>query len=160
MTTVTVVPSSPASAQGYDTRKPTAAEVFDAQVDYFTGGGGDMHRHTFGMLYTEGAHFLAESCGAYWLLDVIASYQPSPLIQRNSALRDFQLWTVRKLPVGAPYTSEDGDECNAGDSAAIVECWEDTDRLAFYQIIPWTDFPLDAVRLYVENGVILLPSEH
>jgi hypothetical protein len=90
---------------------------------------------------TDGVRFLAENAGAFWLLDVIASHQPR--CRRDPMLRDMQFWTLK---------------VNA-DKSAVVTCERDEGDLAFEQRIERTDFPLDGVRVWVEGGVAMLPSE-
>ncbi len=58
-------------------------------------------------------------------------------------LRDFQFW---KLVVTG--------------TSAVAICYRDIDDEAFRQEIKFTDFPLPEISLYVEGGVLLLPSEH
>jgi len=101
--------------------------------------------HRFSVLsplkITDGVKYLCDKAGAYWLLDIIASYQPQ--CQRDPMLRDFQLWTLK-----------------VNDREGRVICERDTDDIAISQDIPYTDFPLDSIKLYCTNGVILLPSEN
>jgi hypothetical protein len=33
------------------------------------------HKHWLGLVYTDGIKAMAELCGAYWLIDVVASYE-------------------------------------------------------------------------------------
>jgi len=91
-----------------------------------------------GLLYTDGVKYLADQAGAYWLIDIIASAQ--------SQMGDipFQVWRlhVSKKKLGLVLAT-DGD-----------------DKLRIYaQKIPYTDFPLDEIELYVENKVICFPRE-
>ena len=102
----------------------------------------EYHRHWSGMRLTDGVKFLAETANAYWLLDVIASWQPKAL--RDPALQEFQLWELFVRP----------------DHSATVVCSRDSEDKAFQQEIKYTDFPLEYVRLYVEQRVMLLPTEH
>jgi hypothetical protein len=103
------------------------------------------YKHFTGLLFTDGVYFLAKNAGAFWLIDVVASYQLQVL--KEPGLRDFQLWTLKIGKVN-------------GMKNAVVTCERDTDDVVLSQEIPYTDFPLDEIRLYVENGVLLLPSEH
>lgn len=112
-------------------------------------GGEERYRHALlgdRFLYTDGVRFLAEQAGAYWLIDAIASYQLDRRIRGDAMLRDFQLWTLRLHNGGAVLTLR--RDSGAGQRPVIQ------------QDIDYTDFPLDKVTLYVENGVLLLPSEH
>ena len=96
---------------------------------------------------TDGAKFLAESAEAYWLMDAIASRHSSCM--KDDMLKDFQVWTL---------TVKDG-------SGTLI-CERDTGNVAFKQEIPFTDFPLDEIKLYCnpmgdgKHYVILLTSEY
>ncbi|MGA9381160.1 MAG: DUF6876 family protein [Phormidium sp.] len=83
-----------------------------------------------------------------------ASYQPT--IRQNSRLRDFQLWL---LVVGNEHNFIKPKEGNQ----AVLTCWEDTPspgvKPAVSQQIAYTDFPLPVITFYLENRVLLLPSE-
>lgn len=112
-----------------------------AALRNFTGTTG-YHRHWSGMRYTDGVKFLVEEANAHWLLDLIASWQPEAL--RDPWLREFQLWELFVR----------------SDRIATAVCSRDSEDVAFRQEIASTDFPLDYVKVYVEGGVVLLPSEH
>ena len=86
---------------------------------------------------TDGVRALAEAAECFWLLDIIGSYQSNRKLGR-----DFQVW---KLTVN-------------DDKSAVVEGYNDTD-LVITQDIEYTDFPLNGLKLWLMNGVILLPSE-
>ena len=109
-------------------------------------GPSQWYRHPFGRLvYTDGIHFLVEN-GAAWLLDVVASYQSAKLDQQTEG---FQLWILK---------------VNA-DRSCVVTCQADSNTPNLVeQKIPYTDFPLDEIKLYVEgegkDRVCLLPQEH
>ena len=93
------------------------------------------------LVITDGVKYLCDSAGCYWLMDIIASYQPK--CNKDEMLRDFQLWILK---------------CK--DSKWKVGCYRDTDDEAFNQPIEHTDFPLPEIKLYCINGVILLTSEY
>ena len=96
--------------------------------------------------YTDGIKFLAENADCYWLLDAIASYQPE--LRKDSRLNYFQLWELKLANQG-------------GGGGAILACTDgDSADPLVSQQIQHTDFPLPSVRLYVEQGVLLLPTEH
>jgi len=115
-------------------------------------GSENWYKHMFGMLYTDGIHFVAEQAGAYWLIDVVASYQPK--MRKNPGLRDFQLWNVKidpENPSGCIVTMR--DDSGEGSSEFVR------------QVIEYTDFPLvnfgdEGFGFYVENNVMLLKGEH
>lgn len=93
------------------------------------------------VLFTEGAHFVAERGGAYWLVDEIAIIQP---YNKAVAAEEFQVW---KLAVHA-------------DRSATLTCDDGNGNIVFTKQIPWTDFPLDEITLWFANNTIYLPSEH
>ena len=93
------------------------------------------------LVITDGVKYLCDKASAYWLMDLIASYQSK--CQKDEMLRDMQFWTI-----------------TVNGSQAVVKCERDTNDVAFSQKIGYTDFPLDEIKLYCQNGVILLPSEY
>ncbi|SRR5260221_3696672 len=116
-------------------------ELIEAALPQFTGSDTVYRRVSSGIMYTEGVQYLADAAGAHWLIDLIASWQPEAL--KDAMLREFQLWKL--LVTG---------------TSAVAVCYRDTDDEAFREEIEYTDFPLPQVSLYVEGGVLLLPSEH
>ncbi len=114
-----------------------------AELDSFTGSE-NLYSHWLGIKYTEGVKYLATKGEAFWLLDAIASHQTKQLLAKAS-FQDFQLWELT--------VSEDKE--------AVMTCREDTTAgPAVRQEIPYTDFPLAAIKLYLVQKVLLLPSEY
>ncbi len=114
-----------------------------ADLRQFTGSE-NWYRHGVNrsILFTDGAKYLAEHGGAYWLLDQIA------LAQRHDtrlAGEEFQLW---KLVV------------DQEDDSAELTCDDGNGRILYREDIEFTDFPLPEVTLYFCNNTILLPSEY
>ncbi|MDV3351277.1 hypothetical protein QGP82_21415 [Leptothoe sp. LEGE 181152] len=109
---------------------------------------------------TDGAYYAAESCGAYWLMDYIASHQTNPVIRDHPKLQQLQFW-----------------ELKVKGSKGIVICEWDSGFEVFREEIQFTDFPLDSIRIWVApfylgyagysdiqgkewGWVAYLPSEH
>jgi len=90
-----------------------------------------------GLKLTDGSRELAEKFECFWLLDVIMSHQNQV---RNE---EFQQWKLEKKP----------------NDKAIVTCDDGNNRLILTQTISYTDFAADSATLWVENSVIMLPSE-
>lgn len=94
---------------------------------------------------TEGALHLAESCGAYWLMDLIASHQTSAKVRAES----FQVWKLTPKGKGWQAIAEDGNN-----------------NVIAKQNLSYSDFPfIEGITLWaVKNefgGVtIMLPSEY
>jgi hypothetical protein len=108
------------------------------ELEQFTGTE-QYYRHCAGLVYTDGVKYLAEKAKCYWLLDIVASYQPQ--------LKDagFQFWRIEV----------------SADHSAVVTCREDSDCPEIVkQTIEYADFPLKSFEWYVENGVMLLKSEY
>ena len=74
----------------------TKKSLTPADLRQFTGTE-QWHRHSFvrTVLYTDGATYVAETAGAYWLLDDIAFAQRG---DKRVAAEAFQLWTLRVHP--------------------------------------------------------------
>ena len=92
------------------------------------------------LVYTEGVQYLAETASAYWLIDLIASWCPQPSIRQE----DFVVWKLAVKP----------------DRTATAIADDGNGRELARQDIPWTDFPLDEVSLYLTDNTLLLPSEY
>ena len=120
-----------------DTKQFTKADL--AQ---FTGTE-NWYRHSIrrNILYTDGIQYLAEKAGAYWLIDEIAFNQMQPRIGSE----EFQVWTL---------------SVNLEESNAVLTCDNGNGKILFSKKIVFTDFPLENIRLYFSNNVILLPSEY
>ena len=125
------------------TEKALTAEQIQDHCAGFSGSEEFFRHWTRKLIYTSGIRFLVEACNAYWLLDVIASYQAR--CAKDEMLCDFQIWTLK-----------------ATGNKATVTCLRDTDDIAFTQDIEYTDFPLSEIKLYCERGeymTVMLPNE-
>jgi hypothetical protein len=101
------------------------------------------YRHSLNgnFLYTDGARYVADKGGAYWLIDEIAlaqRYQPNVMKQA------FQLWKL--------LVSEE--------STGVLTCADGNGATVYEKAIPYTDFPLPEITFYYTNCVLLLPSEY
>jgi hypothetical protein len=101
-----------------------------------------------GLRFTTGIMYVAETCGAYWLIDAIASHQTTAAVRAEP----FQLWQL-KLRTGAAPGWE-------------LACWTDTPgseyaRRVAFQAIGFSTFleEFSPLKLYVEGGVLYLPAE-
>ena len=118
------------------------ATLSEVQLRQFTGSE-NWYRHGINrsVLFTDGAKYVADQGGAYWLLDIIAIAQQH---DKGVSAEEFQVW---KLLVGK-------------DRSATVLCEDGNDKVVYSQPIPFTDFPLEKITLYFANNVIHLPSEY
>lgn len=94
--------------------------------------------------HTDGIKYLADQGNAYWLIDAIASHQTKELLS-DEMLKEFQIW---RLVV------------NLEDKTAKLVCERDTDDVVVTQNIPYTDFPLSEVKVYLIEEVLMLQSEY
>lgn len=96
------------------------------------------------VVLSHGAKYLADECGAYWLMDMIASHLPSLPPEEN--------WAIAILTVNG--------------AKALFTLANDSPATKVYamQGINYTDFPLDEIKLYVsydgEFWCVMLPSEY
>lgn len=124
--------------------------------EYRDQANGSLHLHRFNrfapiFLATDGAKLIADQCGAYWLLDAIASHHLSPKVRNEP----FQSWHLEQNPTlerGVILWADDGN------GNELVR-----------QFIPYSDFPRELLplNLYCEQGgaldgkarTIMMPEE-
>lgn len=123
------------------------SDELQAQLAHFTGSQ-TFTRHALirTVLMTEGVSYLADTAGAHWLTDAIASY----VLDQRAQQEGFQVW---RLAV------------NTETKAAILIMTDgNNDRPIITQEFDYTDFPLAAIDLWlVASGatwVMMLPSEY
>jgi hypothetical protein len=98
------------------------------------------------LLLTEGVVFMAQTAGAHWLTDVVASY----VHDARARQEEFQMWRLMASTINRTgvITIADGD----GDAAIVT------------QLLDYTDFSLVEITVQlVREGarwIMLLPSEY
>ena len=119
-----------------------AVRLNKADLTQFTGTE-QWYRHGINrrVLFTDGAKYVADTAGAYWLLDEIALIQPH---NKRVAAEEFQVW---KLVVRSNRT-------------ATLTCNDGNDNIVYTKEIKYTDFTLDEIAFYFTDNVMYLPSEH
>ncbi|MGD9658486.1 MAG: DUF6876 family protein, partial [Methylocystis sp.] len=93
------------------------------------------------IVYTDGAKYVAEKGGAYWLLDEIAFAQTH---SEKVAAEPFQHW---KLSVNENRTAD-------------LVCDDGNGNIVYRKKLDFTDFPLPEIAFYCCDNTILLPSEY
>ena len=93
-----------------------------------------------GIVFTDGAKYIADAAGAYWLLDEIALAQR---FDKKVAGEEFQAW---KLAVNA-------------DQTGILTCEDGNGHTVLQKALEFTDSPPEGIELWFENNTIYLPSE-
>ena len=111
-------------------------QITETDLAQFTGTTQYFRHWTRKIVFTDGVQFLAEQAGAYWLVDLIASYQP--------LCDSRQYWTL--TIDGGLYSAV----CKDRDDCVLVS-----------QTIEYSDFPANLLpfTLYLQDGVLFLPSE-
>jgi hypothetical protein len=111
--------------------------------DYISQANGTLHWHKFNMLFyrhlaSDGAKMIADQCGAYWLLESIASHY----VRKVLAVEPFAVWTLDAID---------------GEGAVALVADDGNGRQLVRQEIPYSDFPRDLLplRLYCENSGLL-----
>lgn len=111
-------------------------------LNQFTGSE-HWYRHAMvrDVLYTDGVKYVAETAGAYWLVDEIALAQR---FDRLIAAEEFQLWKLTVNP----------------DHSAMLVCEDGDGSAVFTKAIEYTDFPLAEISFFLVNHTLLLPGEY
>jgi hypothetical protein len=118
------------------------SKLSEFHLRQFTGSE-NWYRHGINrnVLFTDGAKYVADEAGAYWLLDSIAIAQR---YEKSVSAEEFQVWELK---------------VNSDRTANLV-CGDGNDNVVYTQHIPFTDFPLDQITLWFSNNTIFLPSEY
>jgi hypothetical protein len=98
------------------------------------------------VMLTDGAKFLADNAGVYWLIDIIWSITPKLKVDEGE-------FFVLALERGTDNTAE-----------VIVDRGRGHEKPLYTQHIPFTDFPLESQTLYIQESgdyfVVMLPGEY
>ena len=131
-----------------------------SDLDQFTGTEHYYPHWTGRMKATDGVEYVAEVGECFWLIDIIASYQHEPQVKRE----EFQVWELKKQE-HAPELFKD-KYCSVlerkvtSDDMAVVQATDGNGNVIAEQFVPYTDFPLDEIKMFLTNDVLMLPSEY
>jgi hypothetical protein len=130
------------TVEATNTRKMETQQLTSTELSQFNGTE-NWYRHPVvrKMLYTDGVRFMMNKAGAYWLIDEIAFQQYHPRVK----CEEFQVWILN---------------VDLEKSTGALHCEDGNGRVLCSKQIPFTDFPLDKVKIFVSENVILLPSEN
>lgn len=92
------------------------------------------------LLITNGVDVMRKEHNAFWLVDCIASYQLLPKVSQEPFL------TI--------------DLTVNGEHEGTILVTDGNNNELHKQVIPYTDFPLDHIRFFQSDGVVMLPDEY
>jgi hypothetical protein len=131
----------------------TASKTREIDTSQFTGTY-TWTRHPFGIYLTDGARYIADEAGAWWLVDAIASHQ----LDRHVAAEPFQVWTVRldETGPGCVLTCQDGNGNHVTDQDVAFTDYPEAERTLWLVdgAVP------DGTGDLVPGAVLMLPSEY
>ena len=94
---------------------------------------------SFRLRLTDGCNFVRQEASAFWLFDMIASYQYDKRVKLNP----FQIWQLTRK-----------------EDHWSLECRVDDGQHMLTHRISYSDFPIDHIEIWVLDGIALLPSEY
>jgi hypothetical protein len=112
-------------------------------LGHFTGTE-NWYRHSLArsITYTDGVKYVGEACGAYWLIDKIAILNQ---FEGKFKSEEFQVWTF---------------SVNTKECVGVLTAEDGNGNVVHTEKLDYTDFPLDEIKFYFTNNVIMLPSEY
>jgi hypothetical protein len=89
---------------------------------------------------TSGVKQLADTCSAYWFIDVIISHQ----CKRQVKSHRFQVWELKRM----------------GENRFTINATDGNKNRIAYQYILYSDFTYDLATLWLVDGTLMLPKEY
>ena len=114
------------------------------ELDQFTGTENWWKHALSGYIYTDGVKYVAETFKAFWLLDEImfaTKFEKNPTTKAK--MERFGAWTLK-----------------VENESAVLTCTDGNDNELLRKEIEYTDFPHPICTMWMEGGVLILPSEH
>ncbi|MCU7550419.1 hypothetical protein OCK74_14960 [Chitinophagaceae bacterium LB-8] len=90
--------------------------------------------------FSQGVKDLADICSAYWLLELIISYQ----CKRRIKAEGFQVWELKRI----------------NEDRFIVTATDGNHHRLVYHYLPQCDFTYDLATIWLIRGVLVLPVEY
>lgn len=121
-------------------------EDLQSELSQFMGGDDEAYSYKFmgrPFVMTAGVSYLATHAKAYWLLNSILSYQGEKKLKSES----FQTWELARV----------GDE---GSTVFKITATDGNKNILVEEEIPYSDFPLDKVKIWLIDETLLLPNEY
>lgn len=113
----------------------------ETSLPYYTGT--ENYYKCNGFFLTDGVKYLCDTAGAYWLIDI---------------------WFSSNLALGQACITEDFQvlelDVNLEKLSGTVKITDGNETTLHTQNIEFTDFPLEKIKLFLSDNVIMLPSEY
>ena len=125
------------------TEKNTIAKLSEDDLRQFAGGTAYYYGHRLfrNIVFTDGAKYVADEGGAYWLLAEIAFAQRS---EKRLARQPFQVWKLTVNP----------------DKTGVITVEDGNYNVLLTKALDYTDFPAPEITLWFSSNVIYLREEH
>lgn len=103
----------------------------------FSGGTANYYRHWLSGVYTDGMKFVADECGAHWLMDLVFSHRSA--LAKKISLRDFPI---------AVTLEQWKTEANPNGAKCIVNHYNSRGEPVQFtlQTVQFTDFPFERFK--------------
>lgn len=104
----------------------------------------ERYKYKTGLLYSPGIQYLVDEVAADWVIALIANEQFKPFIAESLELQQFQSWELSTKGIPSLF------------------CFRDLEQqtIASFSVQLWSGcFPLESLKLFVVEGVLMLPSE-
>jgi len=98
------------------------------------------YKHNLAIHFTDGIKEVADKEECYWLIDVVASYSTVKFKETNP----FQVWQLKRIK---------GNKFK-------VSCEDGNENILITQNIPFSDFKYDEIKMFLVDGILMLPSEY
>lgn len=117
-------------------------EEIKSNLPYFIGTNGYYKSNFHCFKWTDGVNYLAEVAECFWLLDFISANLGR--LDKN----EFQSWTVKKI------------KSKVYDVEIVGESEDFNGNKKYVKKKTTSDFPLDEIKLFYRDGVLMLTSEY
>lgn len=117
-----------------------AKQNIQKDLDHFTGSEQFYRDPLSKSIYTEGISYVAKNCQAYWLLDLVFS-----------SVR-FKMPNEEFISIKLKVDTEN--------SKGKIIFDDGNNNVLYEQEIPYTDFPLEELKMFYCNNTLMLTSEY
>lgn len=132
--------NKPAENKNVPNEAETLRQELRKELAFFTGSE-KFYKVYPNLIITDGVKFLAERTEAFWLINLVFSYQTIAKVKKEP----FQVYELK---------------VDLNNKSSKMVCTDGNENVLYTQNIPFTTFPLESIKLYYTDGTLLLPSEY